>query len=488
VSTPPPGAGGGAEREKEIAALRARVAELEQAQQRLNEELAARRGDAGLLKSLWRGLPVPWSWRKRFKTLVFRALAPLLRHTNAYRRWEAQGGGARDWEPDANRVRAANRRPAFRPQPVPIATTPVDPAALRAKAIAFYLPQFHPIPENDAWWGRGFTEWTNVSKAQPQFSGHEQPHLPGELGFYDLRLPQVMERQVELARLYGVHAFCFHYYWFDGRRVLERPLDMFLDNAALDFPFCICWANENWTRRWDGHDHDILLGQSHSPDSDLHFIRDVEPLLRDPRYLRVDGKPLLIVYRPSLLPDAAATTRRWREYCRASGLGEIHRASVRFWDALDARALGFDAAVDFPPHHIAVRNLTAEMPGLAPGFEGLVYDYEHAVRENLASRGHGYDQLAHRGVMLAWDNTARRGLQAHIAHGATPEIYRTWIEGVLEQEMELASAPESLVFINAWNEWGEGATLEPDLHFGHGFLEATRDALRSVQERWGGRR
>jgi lipopolysaccharide biosynthesis protein len=356
----------------------------------------------------------------------------------------------------------------------------------RVKLIAFYLPQFHPIPENEEWWGPGFTEWTNVARARPLYEGHVQPRLPKDLGFYDLRVPETRRAQAELARSHEIHGFCYYYYWFDGKRLLERPLAEVSQSGDPDFPFCICWANENWTRRWDGLDEEILIQQTHTLDSSRRFIREVIPLLSDPRYVRFCGRPVLLVYRPLKIPQIAETLDLWRDECRAAGVGEIHLAAVRFWDLVDAQALGFDAAVDFPPHHVAVREVTREVPGLAPGFEGLIYDYEHVVRSALASEGHGYAKLAHRGVMLAWDNTARRGLHAHIAHGASPALYREWLEGILEQEMERASEPESLVFINAWNEWGEGAALEPDVHFGHGFLESTRDALRSVQSRWSG--
>src|SRR5881275_2844289 len=184
------------------------------------------------------------------------------------------------------------------------------------RTIAFYLPQYHPIPENDAWWGKGFTEWTNVAKARPLFRGHYQPHLPADLGFYDLRLPEVRAAQAVLAREYGIDGFCYYHYWFSGKRLLNRPFDEVLTSGEPDFPFCLCWANENWTRRWDGKDADILLSQSHTPEDDLAFIQHIEPMLLTKNYIRIAGKPMVLVYRPSLFPDAAATADRWRTYFR----------------------------------------------------------------------------------------------------------------------------------------------------------------------------
>ena len=188
------------------------------------------------------------------------------------------------------------------------------------KLIAFYLPQFHPVEENDLWWGKGFTEWTSVSSAKPVYPGHYQPHIPADLGFYDLRLAEAREEQARLAREHGIHGFCYYYYYFNGKRLLHTPLDLVLSTGKPDFPFCICWANENWTRNWDGRNDEILIEQVHTPESDLRFIRDLLPVIKDPRYIRVNNKLLVLVYRPELLPDPVQTTATWRKFVADEGL------------------------------------------------------------------------------------------------------------------------------------------------------------------------
>lgn len=365
---------------------------------------------------------------------------------------------------------------------VPMDGEPTSPAGIDVRAIAFYLPQFHPFPENDEWWGRGFTEWANVAKAVPQFVGHYQPRLPGELGFYDLRLVDVMRRQAELARHYGLAGFCFHYYWFGGKRLMERPLQQFVAARDIDFPFCVCWANENWTRRWDGFDQDILIGQSHSAEDDLAFIESLVPLMRDPRYIRVDGRPLVVLYRPSLLPDAKATLERWRTRCRAAGIGELFLAMVQF-DVDDPRIYGFDAAIEFPPHKLAkgLDPINRQLEIVNPDYKGNVIEYGEIVRRARETRVPNYDMI--RGVFPSWDNEARKPGAGYTFANGSPRRYREWLDLAVDYARKHPAAGERLVFINAWNEWAEGAYLEPDRRYGYAYLDQTRAALTHTAEK-----
>ncbi|MFN4262929.1 MAG: glycoside hydrolase family 99-like domain-containing protein [Thioalkalivibrionaceae bacterium] len=352
--------------------------------------------------------------------------------------------------------------------------------ATRIRALAYFLPQFHPIAENDEWWGAGFTEWTNVAKARPQFVGHEQPKLPADFGFYDLRLPEVMAAQIELARRYGLHGFCFYYYWFSGRRLLERPLDQFLaDSERFDFPFCLCWANENWTRRWDGAEHEMLLAQSYAPDDPERFIADLEPALRDPRYIRIDGRPLLLVYRIDALKNPVEVVQRWRAEAARRGLPELYLAAVQSFEIEDPRPYGCDAAVEFPPHKLHLPQVREQLPMLNPENEGLFFAYSSAKAFALA-RPAPVEQPFRwfRGVMPAWDNEARKPGRGHVFVNSTPGLYAEWLHEVVQQTDAAAAADdERIVFINAWNEWGEGAYLEPDRRWGHAYLEATAEVL-----------
>jgi lipopolysaccharide biosynthesis protein len=354
-------------------------------------------------------------------------------------------------------------------------TLPVPAPVPDPKLIAFYLPQFHPIPENDAWWGKGFTEWRNVVRARPNFKGHYQPHLPADLGFYDLRVPETRIEQAELARHHGIHGFCYYYYWFGGRRLLARPLDEMAATGTPDFPFCVCWANENWTRRWDGGNDDILIGQTYSADNDRRLVADLLPLFEDRRYIRVGTRPLLLVYRAGLLPSPRESAERFRETARRSGSDEPFLAAVEYPGMPDPREMGFDAAVEFPPHGMRAQTVTAQIERINPAYQGDVWDYISAAQNAIARPAPAYPLF--RGVMTGWDNTPRLANNAQIFVNSHPDNYRRWLAAIVGATRSRNSPDMQLVFVNAWNEWAEGCHLEPDQAFGRGYLEATRAAL-----------
>lgn len=347
------------------------------------------------------------------------------------------------------------------------------------KVLAFYLPQYHAIPENDVWWGPGFTEWSNVAKAVPNYVNHAQPRVPADLGFYNLTQREAIERQIALAHRYGLSGFCFYYYWFDGRRILEKPLDLFLSDQSLKIDFCLCWANENWTRRWDGRDNDILLQQSYTEGFERKIVEDLGRYVRDSRYIRIDGKPLILVYRWDNIPNIREVADRWRSEFRAADLGEIFLAAVDSfdlaWKLENPADIGFDATVGFPPHNMG--SPTAKpVKMINDRFDGFVDDYE-TVALRYATDLPVQVSPHFPGVAVGWDNTARRQDQPYILDNSTPGAFRAWLEHAIEQTRNLNKPEERLVFVNAWNEWGEGAYLEPDRRFGHAYLSALKAAL-----------
>lgn len=345
------------------------------------------------------------------------------------------------------------------------------------RPLAWYLPQFYPIAENDLAWGKGFTEWTNTASARPRFPGHYQPRLPGALGFYDLRLKEVMQAQTGLARHAGIYGFCMHHYWFNGKKILHTPLDHLRENPDLDFRFCLHWANEPWTKVWDGTHGEIIIGQEHSPEDDLAFIENIAWALGDPRYIRRQGRPMLGVYRPEILPDMRATAGRWRKYCLDRGIGEIFifvSAAFKSWEKSPAH-FGADAFVQYPPHNCPapVENQRWLPPNSA--YRGTIRDYAVMRDLYLEKTTSPYSEPHFRGVMPGWDNSARSD-SGMILVNDEPAEYGLW----LRQAVSLAAGDkyegEKYVFINAWNEWAEGAYLEPDDRYGFARLNETAKA------------
>jgi Glycosyltransferase WbsX len=336
--------------------------------------------------------------------------------------------------------------------------------------IAFYLPQFHPIPENDGWYGPGFTEWHNVVQSKPLFPGHNQPHLPKDFGFYDLRVPEVRQEQARVAKAHGIDAFCYYHYWFEGHRPLHRLVDETLEHGSPDMPFCLAWANENWSRHWDASAHEVLLRQRYSPEDDEEHGRFLLRAMSHPLYLRVDGRPVLFIYRIQALPDPKRTMERWRQIWREGGIDEVY--IVKFdthGDFSEPVHYGADAGAEFVPHGTPESITRIHPPGADPG--DVVLDYEDVVRHYISAQRPRWRR--HECVVPDWDNSPRRGKgRSLIMHGSTPAKYEEWLSAIYNR------APENgLVLINAWNEWAESAHLEPDLRNGDAYLKATARAL-----------
>ncbi len=342
------------------------------------------------------------------------------------------------------------------------------PWARRARAIAFYVPQFYPAPENDRWWGPSSTEWTNVARARPLFDGQYQPQLPGDLGFYDLRQEDVRQRQVDLAREHEIEGFCYWHYWSEGTRAFGRPFDDVLDSGRPDLSFCLSWANETLERRarTNGHAPVVLAEQRYSPTDDVEHIRWLARAFSDPRYLQVRGRPLFLVYRPFDLPDPLRTTGTFRNECIRLGLPEPYLVGINaHHPERDTRSLGFDITLNFEPQ-------LASVPGLNE--RGLkIADYTRMTR---SMRANPPDYPYHHCVVVAWDDTSRRDQDGVVFINSTPDAFGDELRAVIGA---IQSDPfdERLIFLNAWNDWATGSHLEPDTRYGLGWLEAARAAL-----------
>jgi len=354
----------------------------------------------------------------------------------------------------------------------------------RLRTIALYLPQYHPIPENDEWWGRGFTEWTNTAKAKPLFRGHYQPHVPADLGFYDLRLPEARAAQVDLAREYGLDAFCYYHYWFAGRRILERPFNEVLVSGVPDFPFCLCWANETWTGIWHGAENKVLIEQTYPGEQDhRNHFSTLLSAFRDPRYVTVDGKQLIAIYRPFNIPGYKNFIELWRELAHKAGLKGLHIVSLQIppaglqYDCIDAFVIS-----RFPPRKTRVwtsrRHPVEYFKGkiLEIYKKPTVYSYEKVSLDLLNYKVPSV--INYPCLVPNWDNTPRSGANGLVLNGSTPQLFRKQVHKALQLAAEL-STDEKFIFIKSWNEWAEGNHLEPDLKYGHGYLRVIKEEIEA---------
>lgn len=352
----------------------------------------------------------------------------------------------------------------------------------KIKPIAIYLPQYHPIEENNKWWGEGFTEWTNVTKAKPRFKGHYQPHLPADLGFYDLRLEEARLAQEKMAKAFGIHGFCYYHYWFNGKPLLHEPLDRKIKNLNEDFPFMMCLANENWTRAWDGLEREVLINHKYTDEDDIEHMKYLcNKFFKDSRYIKHDGKPVFLVYRPKLFPDIKNTIERWRNVARDLGIGELHLGYMQSWGVTDdPSSMGFDFAVEFQPNFPSFSNFFYKALNkfnyllhdiLNIGKEkDRVFDYAKFTKLQMQKK---FNPLVSPGIIPMWDNSSRRKTKAFIFSNSTPTAYGNWLRHIKEK-YPWQSNKEKFLFINAWNEWAEGNHLEPCQKWGTQYLKMTK--------------
>ena len=343
------------------------------------------------------------------------------------------------------------------------------------KPLALYLPQFHAFPENDEWWGEGFTEWTNVRKAVPRYKGHNQPRVPHpDIGYYNLADIETLKKQVALAKQHGIYGFAVYYYWFSGKRLMEKPMDMFLDHKEIDFPFMLIWANENWTRAWDGQEKNVLIKQEYAPKDAKNFIIDLKKYLDDGRYIRIDGKPVIGLYKPLAIPDLARTIITWRETARNIGIGEVFIlvcATDISPKQLDAFGL-FDGIYEFPPLGKRFCHQTHRKDG------AISFDYYDLVDSSRNMHKNELSVPFFRGSMLEWDNSCRRRAQGyHNWNGYSPKRFFIYNRALVTWTRQNLSEDKRFFFINAWNEWGEGTYLEPDTKYGYAHINALSKAI-----------
>ncbi len=362
------------------------------------------------------------------------------------------------------------------------------------KLIAFHLPQFHPIPENNAIWGNGFTEWTNVTKAKPLFKGHYQPHLPKDLGFYDLRVPETRTAQAELANKYGIDGFCYYHYWFNGKLLLERPIEEILERNDPNFPYCLCWANESWSKRWLGENEEIFVQQNYNEEDHYKHAIYLSKYFSDPRYIKNNGKPVFTIYRPSDIPNIEKAIQIFKETClKETGLELfIVGSNSHEWNTDVLLSYGFDAVLNFRPQlgvlpfsltdkfnfNRLIRNLRKF--GIANGKKRL-YEYQEAINIMQLIEPETFDKIIPT-VFLGWDNTARKGDAAIVINGDSPELFLNELNRV-HRKLQNSSENNKFIFINAWNEWAEGCHLEPDTKNEHAYLETIREFKQQINGR-----
>ncbi len=359
----------------------------------------------------------------------------------------------------------------------PIKTAPKD-----VKLIAYYLPQYHAIPENDKWFGKGFTEWYNVAKTVPQYKGHWQPHLPIDVGFYNLETLDIMKRQIKLAKNNGIGGFCYYYYWFNGQKLLEKPIEKFLEDKTLDMPFCLFWDSSHWTQTWNGGtDKDIMYEQKIEADTAERFMQDFLKYAKDERYIKFEDKPVLVISSPNTFnqDELKAFIKELREISKKEISQDLYIMTLRGNSTEEKyEYLDFDAMLEFFP--LGIDDLINRKPEkiMNEKFTGSCFDMEEFVEEKKYLYETKYK--TYKSCFPNWDNTARKCYRKGRIFQSTPELYKKWLKDIIDWTRKNHKEGDRYVFINAWNEWAEGAHLEPDQKYGYAFLEATKEALEET--------
>lgn len=353
------------------------------------------------------------------------------------------------------------------------------------KLLAYYLPQYYPDEHNNKWWGKGSTEWTNVAKSMPQYLGQYQPRLPAELGYYDLRIQENIYRQIELAEIYGIYGFCFYYYWFDGVRLLDLPFENFVNDKTINFPFCICWVNESWTKQWSGNSNTPLIEMSKDVNCYKRFIEYSYKLFEKENYITINGKPILIIYKPLDIPSREKVIEHWRKFVKEKLNKELYIiAAANKIDVIEKNKniSGFDAMSEFAPGPQLkyMKDITNTKDFVCETFYGKVYDYKDFVDTKKYFKVK--NNKLYRAISPMWDNTARKKDKGVVLDGATPDLYKQWLKDIITETKNNNNLDDNIIFINAWNEWAEGAYLEPDLKWKYGYLEATKQAIIETRQ------
>lgn len=355
-----------------------------------------------------------------------------------------------------------------------------------SKVIAWYLPQFHKMEINDVFHGKGFTEWTNTTTMMPLFTGHYQPHVPYDVGYYDLLNVDTFKRQIKLAKHYGVYGFCIHYYWFSGKRIMEKPLELLLNHKELDIPFCFNWATENWTALWDGGNKEIMVEQTLEDGDEEKFMNDILPYMNDPRYIKINGRPVLVIYSVNNFEKNRIkhAIEYFREKAKNEGFPDLYimvTNAFKFED--DATEWGLDAMVEFPPHEVQGFMKKYRPEGyINPYYKGGVLDATEFIENKQYMINHK-SKKCFRSALVSWDNSARKARTgANIVTGLSPSTFKTWLKDIMCESNKVHSEEENIVFVNSWNEWAEGSHLEPDMKYGYAYLQAVKEALEENRE------